>query len=704
MASPQFNYADGGTNGTTPAVTDTGSGDALGVVTAGPNSICQYSNAHPGHGTLGYKLANNTATAESNFIGQLDAGGGAASVFGSFTYLCDVTPTSSLRVTMVRKNAAGIAGGIWHSTGNLLQIRHGNDSLAHAFTNAMTPGTKYRIEWEVVVNGTTSATLQVRLYLMDSNTLIEDSGAIAITASAAVSAIDLIRYGGGATSTATWPAATGAQYFDDLKIFFPSWATLISNVPATGTGLVSGAVWWCARITKTVYNNSTYNIGSSNDAPWCEADHVPTPFSLFSQHATKQPPAIHWGGPGTGIGTFDSTAEGDARTLGCFSAYSMSPSVGELTDLLNGTNTSNGLTNFDALINAIKTSGKPILFRPCWEMNANYTSPFAWQRANFTSAQYVTIWKNMWQRCADIMGGHAAGSGLGTDTGNMSWFWCPQWVDGSTGLDPTPWFPGTKYVDVVGADGYNENTTNSPSTIFDTVLGTCRTLAPGKPVAIGETGCPAPTSYTGGKSQWITDLFAYVKAHTDIVFVSWFNETGSPSNPYIEEGNAAGAFDAEAQAAFATAISDSHFMAGGTSVVNTTNFPAGTKPPLLFSSAQTLSVGKVPSSSTTRGVGIAGTGSAPLSSGKVPSSATAHGLTVAGTGSAPLIVAKIASSVVVRGLTLGQPIVLSVGKILSSATAHGVNIFRSWVSPQHNTGSTTLPPHNPHSTTLPPER
>lgn len=220
----QYNTAEGGADGVTPTTADTGSGDSLGVVTPGTVSTVKYSITHPAHGTLGYKLANNTATAEIATIGQLDAGGGAASVFGSFYYLCDVTPISSLRVAQLRKNGGGVAGGIYHDTGNHLQVRHGSDAAAYTFTNAMTAGTVYRVEWEIVVNGTTSATLQVRMYVGDSTSVIEDSGAVAITATATIAAIDLIRYGGGVTSTATWPdAATGAQYFDDLKSFYTTW-------------------------------------------------------------------------------------------------------------------------------------------------------------------------------------------------------------------------------------------------------------------------------------------------------------------------------------------------------------------------------------------------------------------------------------------------------------------------------------------------
>ena len=583
---PQFNTGGAGSNGVAPTTADTASGDALGVVTVGPNSINVYSNDIAGlHFPEAFKLANNTATAEINTIGQLDGGGGAVSWFGSFTYVCTATPSGSLRLAQFRKNAAGIVGGIWQTTGNILQIRHGSDATAATLALAMTPGTAYRIEYQVVITGatpSTTGTIQVWLYAMDGKTPLDSSAATAVTITASISAIDLVKYGGGVTSSATWPAATGAQYFADLKAFYPSQATLISNVATVGSGLnLTSSILWGARVTKTLYNLSNYNIGSSNDAPWCSGDHTPTPFTLFSQHATKQPPAIHWGGSGTTLSAFDTTAEADTRTLGCFSNYSMAGSVLQLTDLLNNVNTNGGQTAFDALVNAIKTSGKPMLFRPLWEMNGNWG--FNWQRANFTAAQYITLWRNIWQRCADIMGGFAAGSGSGTNTGNMAWFFCPNWVDGTSALavDASNWFPGAQYVDVVGCDFYNKNDTNSPSFLGGTIIPTLRTLAPGKPIAIGETGCAAPTTYTGGKAQWITDFFAYVKANTDIKFFSWFNETGSPTNPYIEEGNASAAYNAEAQAAWASAIADPYFQAGGPAVVNDTNFTVGLKPPSL---------------------------------------------------------------------------------------------------------------------------
>lgn len=223
MAS-QFNTAEGGTNGTTPTTADTGSGDALGIVTPGSVSIVQYSSSHPAHGGMGYKLANHTATAEIATIGQLDSAGGAASVFGAFYYTCDVTPTGTLRVMRVRKSGGANVGNIVHLTSNLLQIRTGSDGSVYSFTHAMTAGTLYRVEWNVVVNGTASATLQARMYSGDSTTLIEDSGAQTVTATATVSAVDRAEYGQGTTSTSAWPdVSTGAQYFDDLKAFYTDW-------------------------------------------------------------------------------------------------------------------------------------------------------------------------------------------------------------------------------------------------------------------------------------------------------------------------------------------------------------------------------------------------------------------------------------------------------------------------------------------------
>lgn len=220
---PQYNTAEGGVNGVTPTTADTGSGDPLGAVVPGTVSVVRYSSARPAHGALGYELANNTATAEQASIGQIDTAGGAAHVDGSFYYTCPVTPTANTRVARLRKSSAGVAGSIYHSTANKLQVRHGSDALLFTFTTAMIPGTKYRIEWEIIVNGTTTVTLQVRLYQGDTVAVMEDSGPQTVTATAAVSAIDEIQYGGGVTSAANWPSATGSQFFDDPKFGYTTW-------------------------------------------------------------------------------------------------------------------------------------------------------------------------------------------------------------------------------------------------------------------------------------------------------------------------------------------------------------------------------------------------------------------------------------------------------------------------------------------------
>lgn len=324
------------------------------------------------------------------------------------------------------------------------------------------------------------------------------------------------------------------------------------------------SIYWGARIDGAYYS-ANYGASTTNDAPFSATDSPPRAWDLFESHAGKAVTLIHWGGPGSNFGTFTPTQATNMRNRGAFSFFTVTPSQAEMDDLAGGTNTSGINATLDAWATAAQTSGHPILLRPMHEMNGAWTSPvFPWQtNRGTTSGEYVTAWQRIWNRFAAILGG-------GTHTGNVSFCWCPN-IQGGTVPDPSPWYPGDAYVDWLGMDGYAYTGASTPAgTVFNTTYATLQAISTTKPIAIGETACSSghvsPT-----KAAWITDfLGTWLPQHPQIKAFSWFNEVGTPADPWIEDGTGA-------QAAFAAGIASSYFKSN---IVNSTTFPSGAKVPV----------------------------------------------------------------------------------------------------------------------------
>jgi beta-mannanase len=81
-------------------------------------------------------------------------------------------------------------------------------------------------------------------------------------------------------------------------------------------------------------------------------------------------------------------------------------------------------------------------------------------------------------------------------------------------------------VDIVGLDGYNWGTAaswsswTSPSALFGDGLAALRSLAPGKPIMISETGS---AEAGGSKANWNSSLVSYLAAQSDITAFIWFH-------------------------------------------------------------------------------------------------------------------------------------------------------------------------------------
>jgi hypothetical protein len=200
----------------------------------------------------------------------------------------------------------------------------------------------------------------------------------------------------------------------------------------------------------------------------------------------------------------------------------------QLSDVIAGT--------YDSYIRkfaeAARAWGHPFFLRFNWEMNGGW---FPWSEGvnGNKSGEYVTAWRHV----HDIF--TAAGAT------NVSWVWCPN-------IDPTNDFqnleslyPGDKYVDWTGLDGYNWGTNPAKpdrwrsfdqlyKSTYDTIVNE---VAPSKPLMISEIGA---TEIGGSKADWIQDALAKIPAsYPKIRGVLWFEQFDDGMDWPIETSSSA---------------------------------------------------------------------------------------------------------------------------------------------------------------------
>ena len=103
---------------------------------------------------------------------------------------------------------------------------------------------------------------------------------------------------------------------------------------------------------------------------------------------------------------------------------------------------------------------------------------------------------------------------------HMQWIFSMNQTDTSSACRPEVLYPGDKYVDWMGFDGYSRSKGKSPAQELAPMATRLRAIAPNKPLSINEAGASAVV--TTDKSQWIRDYYAWVHAN-DVRMVSYFN-------------------------------------------------------------------------------------------------------------------------------------------------------------------------------------
>lgn len=254
----------------------------------------------------------------------------------------------------------------------------------------------------------------------------------------------------------------------------------------------STTLLWGARMDGDVY-------GRAGDAPWDAGT-----WDLFEQHAGRKVDICHFGQPAPWLQPFAAAPFQACFNRGALPLCTMSSDTDSLAAIAQGSRDA----VFTTWAQAAAAYGKPILLRWDWEMNGTW---YAWGKQ--PAADYVAAWRHL----HDLVRPIAA---------NVEWVWCPN-VD-FTGATPlASLWPGSQYVERVGVDGYNFGTNPLKNAgwktweqVFAPTLTSLKTLAPGKPIVVCET---SSTEIGGSKAQWITDMFASLKAHPEVTGLVWFN-------------------------------------------------------------------------------------------------------------------------------------------------------------------------------------
>ena len=163
-----------------------------------------------------------------------------------------------------------------------------------------------------------------------------------------------------------------------------------------------------------------------------------------------------------------------------------------------------------------KEFGYPFILRPGHEMDGNWY-PWSGAKNGNRPELYVTMWRHI----------HDIFRKNGAD--NVIWAWTPI----NTNVVQEDWnafyhyYPGDKYVDWIGMDGYNWGDTQDWSRwqsfvdLFNDRYYEMIQRYPGKPMMIGEFACAARG---GNKPLWIRQTLDEIKKHYPAIksFV-WFN-------------------------------------------------------------------------------------------------------------------------------------------------------------------------------------
>lgn len=196
--------------------------------------------------------------------------------------------------------------------------------------------------------------------------------------------------------------------------------------------------------------------------------------------------------------------------------------------------------------------GHTVVVRLAHEFNGSWHT--TWGTFHETASSFIAGWQ--------YMVNYFASAGVT----NIKWAWNPNVWGGASEMDPTTYYPGDAYVDIIGLDGYLKNGQiyKSPSDLFLTYYNAMKLIAPTKPVYIFETGV-AEDPAAWDKATWFTDLFAFTNGKFDSIgYWNRFESSDNNSDYTIDSTGAGGGPNAAALAAFQFGVNNPPMVSGYT--------------------------------------------------------------------------------------------------------------------------------------------
>ncbi|RVU83540.1 hypothetical protein EOL70_16005 [Leucothrix sargassi] len=153
------------------------------------------------------------------------------------------------------------------------------------------------------------------------------------------------------------------------------------------------------------------------------------------------------------------------------------------------------------------------------EMNGNWYYWSALSGLN-TPDDFITMWRRVW----------SIFEAQGIERDHLQWIWAVSASDHGD-FTAEQYYPGDKYVDWVGIDGFNFGFDfawsywRTPEQVFEAMRHRLQKLASNKPLAIPEVSTTSMTEHGSNpfmKDEWISQFAEYVKT-ANVGLVSWFN-------------------------------------------------------------------------------------------------------------------------------------------------------------------------------------
>jgi hypothetical protein len=297
-------------------------------------------------------------------------------------------------------------------------------------------------------------------------------------------------------------------------------------------------------------------------------------FSAFETHAQKKLAILHWGQAWKRNGSyqdfyalwFDNVRNHGSIPFIDWGSWQTNTGVNQpdfkLSTIYNGLH--DGYIKQWAL--GAKSWGHPFFMRFDWEMNGNWQFPWSEQLNGNQSGDYIRAWRHV----HDIF--------VQNGVTNVTWVWCPN-ISGLTTLTMASLYPGDAYVDWTCLDGYNKESTWMPFHTVFTGSGVnwvynsyqeILTVAPTKPLMLGETASLEAGDGGAQKAAWINDaLTVQLPTHfPKIKAVVWFNwDDGNPAYTFPIESSPS------SMSAFANAIKSDYYDANNFANLNTSPIP-----------------------------------------------------------------------------------------------------------------------------------